>query len=448
MAQVPTNLIPTRVTELPSPESYSSQGLLIYVQNGVSYKVSGQELMAALGPVSSVDVSGGTTGLTFSGGPITATGVITMAGTLDVDNGGTGATTAPGARANLQAAVLGTNNDITSLTAMTGGISTPDFVQLDIAAAASIALAKVRWNADVGTVSFGIIDGTQEVEVGQQMYARVTNAEAAPITRGQAVYLYQATGNRASVKLAANTGDSTSAKTLGLVVETISAGGTGFVITQGVLDKVDTSAFAEGATLYLGATAGSLTSTKPQAPNHLVYIGVVERANAGNGQIYVRPQNGYELDEIHDVRITSVQNNDLLQYYSAGPYWRNIAPGSVSVGTATNLANGAAGSVPYQSGAGATSLLAIGASTYILTSSGSAPQWSAPSGLTVGTATDATNAANTAITDDTSTSATVYPSWVTANTGNLPQKVSSTKLKFNPSTGVLTATGGIGGGVF
>lgn len=56
------------------------------------------------------------------------------------------------------------------------------------------------------------------------------------------------------------------------------------------------------------------------------------------------------------------------------------------------------------------------------------------------TATTATNATNTAITNDTTTNATMYPTWVTANTGNLPQKVSSTKLSFNPSTGTLTST--------
>jgi hypothetical protein len=56
------------------------------------------------------------------------------------------------------------------------------------------------------------------------------------------------------------------------------------------------------------------------------------------------------------------------------------------------------------------------------------------------TATTATNATNIAITDDTSTNATVYPTWVTTTTGNLPAKTSSTKLKFNPSTGALTVS--------
>ena len=70
---------------------------------------------------------------------------------------------------------------------------------------------------------------------------------------------------------------------------------------------------------------------------------------------------------------------------------------------------------------------------------------SAGSATTAGTAT---NANNIAITDDTSTNADYYPVWVTNSTGNLPAKVTSTKLKFNPSSGVLTTTGGIGGGAF
>lgn len=70
---------------------------------------------------------------------------------------------------------------------------------------------------------------------------------------------------------------------------------------------------------------------------------------------------------------------------------------------------------------------------------------SAGSATTAGTATNATNVA---ITDDTSTAAEMYLSWVTSTTGNLPIKVSSTKLKFNPFTGVLTATGGVTGGAF
>ena len=58
------------------------------------------------GTVTSVQVAGGTTGLSYSGGPITGSGTITMAGTLAIANGGTGATVAT--YCNLTSNVTGT----------------------------------------------------------------------------------------------------------------------------------------------------------------------------------------------------------------------------------------------------------------------------------------------------------------------------------------------------
>jgi len=104
----------------------------------------------------------------------------------------------------------------------------------------------------------------------------------------------------------------------------------------------------------------------------------------------------------------------------------------------TGLTSYTAGDLPYYSSGSALSKLGIGTSGYVLQSNGSAPTWVAQSTLSVGTATNATN---TAITDNTSSSATWYPTIVSATTGNLPQTTSSTKLSFVPSTGILTATG-------
>jgi len=108
------------------------------------------------------------------------------------------------------------------------------------------------------------------------------------------------------------------------------------------------------------------------------------------------------------------------------------------------------GTIP--SGVLGNSSLYIGTTSIALNRSSSAQSLtgvnidgSAGSATTAGTATNATNVA---ITDDTTTAAEMYLSWVTTSTGNLPIKVSSTKLKFNPSTGVLTATGGVTGGTF
>jgi len=103
----------------------------------------------------------------------------------------------------------------------------------------------------------------------------------------------------------------------------------------------------------------------------------------------------------------------------------------------TGLTSYTAGDLPYYASGSALSKLAIGTSGYVLQSNGSAPVWVAQSTLSVGSATNATN---TAITDNTSSSATWYPTIVSATTGNLPQTTSSTKLSFVPSTGLLSST--------
>ena len=103
----------------------------------------------------------------------------------------------------------------------------------------------------------------------------------------------------------------------------------------------------------------------------------------------------------------------------------------------TGLTSYTAGDLPYYASGSTLSKLGIGTSGYVLQSNGSAPTWVAQSTLSVGTATNATN---TAITDNTSSSATWYPTIVSATTGNLPQTTSSTKLSFVPSTGTLTAS--------
>jgi hypothetical protein len=153
--------------------------------------------------------------------------------------------------------------------------------------------------------------------------AYVTNAEAVTITKGQVVYIFGASGDRASVKLAKNTSDTFSSKTLGIVRANIAAGQAGWITTQGQVSGINLSAYNPGDILWLDSVAGGFTKNKPQAPKHSVFVGVVERANAGNGLIYVKPQNGVELDELHNVRITNEANNDIIRYNSSLGYWEN-----------------------------------------------------------------------------------------------------------------------------
>lgn len=160
------------------------------------------------------------------------------------------------------------------------------------------------------------------------LLAYVTNAESITITKGQPVYAFGGQGDRLKVKLAYNTSDATSAQTVGLVLSaSIGANQKGFIILNGQLDGLSilpTSTWADGDPVYLGATAGSITKIKPHAPNHLVYLGFVTTANNGSaGRMYVRVQNGYEMDELHDVQISGLADNDIIQYDLATDLWQN-----------------------------------------------------------------------------------------------------------------------------
>ena len=148
--------------------------------------------------------------------------------------------------------------------------------------------------------------------------------------------------------------------------------------------------------------------------------------------------------------------------YISGSYTGITGVGTLTAGTwtastistaygGTGLTSYTAGDLPYFSTGTALSKLPIGANGYVLTSSGSAPQYVAQSTLSVGSATNATNATNVGTTA-VSTNAAFYPTFVSATSGNNPINVDA-DLTYNPSTntltaGTVTATTGIFGGTF
>lgn len=162
-------------------------------------------------------------------------------------------------------------------------------------------------------------------DTATMVMAKVHNNSGVQLTNGKVVFLATSgtSSDAPSVRLANNKADSTSANTFGFVSGTINNNDTGWVVLSGKIEKLNTSAFSNGDVIYLDSVSGQWTKTKPVAPYHMVYLGVVVKANAGNGSIFVKPQNGYELDEIHDVLITSKTNNDVLAYESSTKLWKN-----------------------------------------------------------------------------------------------------------------------------
>ena len=205
----------------------------------------------------------------------------------------------------------------------------------------TLKYSKSGVNYTIGTV------GSPASDTATVVKAYVTNAEAVTITKGQVVYIFGAQGDRASVKLAKNTSDTFSSKTLGIVRANIAAGAAGWITTQGQVSGINLSAYSAGDILWLDSVAGGVTKNKPQAPKHSVFVGVVERANAGNGLIYVKPQNGVELDELHNVKITSETNNQILAYTASSQVWENKSVATALGYTPLNVIDTSAMLSPY-----------------------------------------------------------------------------------------------------
>ena len=168
---------------------------------------------------------------------------------------------------------------------------------------------------------------------------RVRNNTGATLTKGTVIYISGATGNNPVVSKAIATGDATSAQTFGLCQANIANNATGYVVVMGDLIGLDTSAFTEGQQLYLsGTVAGTYTATKQYAPIHLVYIGIVTRAHPTLGQIEVNIQNGYEMDELHNVSAQSPSNNDGIFYNTSTSLWEKKSIATVLGYTPANAA--------------------------------------------------------------------------------------------------------------
>ena len=160
------------------------------------------------------------------------------------------------------------------------------------------------------------------------------------INKGQAAYVSSSDGTNMIVTKADYSMESTSSKTMGLIGETGALNHQGFIVTEGLLAGLDTTAAQLGDPVWLGDDGNLLygLANKPVAPNHIVFLGIVTRVNANNGEIFVKVQNGYEIDELHNVLISSPVSGQILKL-DTDNLWKNWTPNYISgSGTANYIA--------------------------------------------------------------------------------------------------------------
>ena len=172
--------------------------------------------------------------------------------------------------------------------------------------------------------------------VATEFVVNCRNQSGSNMYRGQVVYINSSTGNKPTIQLSIATGETTSARTFGVLKNDIANNADGDVVTIGSITNLDTRTSAthpftndtlnDGDTVYLSPiTQGFITNVKPSAPNHLVYIGKVIRTSPTNGYIEYQIMNGFELDELHNVKVNGITVGDLLTYsgYNGTNVWVN-----------------------------------------------------------------------------------------------------------------------------
>lgn len=238
--------------------------------------------------------------------------------------------------------------DVTNIT-VSGGSTSPVYVNLDYSAsgaatnitsvgltmpaAFTVANSPLTVSGTIAVTGAGTGaqyikgDGTlatfpTTINQALTLVREVYNSTGATLAKGTVVYINGGQGNLPTITKALAVGDTTSAQTFGVVQSDITNQSNGYVVVAGGLNSLDTQAYAAGTALYLSpTTAGAYTSTKPYAPDHIVYIGVVVRSHPTMGVIEVKIQNGYELDELHNVSAQNPDDGMIISYVASTQLW-------------------------------------------------------------------------------------------------------------------------------
>jgi len=283
---------------------------------------------------------------------------------------------------------------------------TSNYQDFSNGAATTLAAGRMWYNGTTGSWNLGMGNGNITQQVGEELYRYGKASAAITDSPLQLVYKTGVVGASGVITFApAVAGITRGDDILGCATEPIANNSFGRITTYGIVNNITTNGTAYGETwadnddIYYNPATGGLTKTLPSAPGLKLLVGtVINAGSGGSGSFIVKLGVATYLRDLSDVQLASSTGGQLLSYNQTGGYWKNT---SLTAGTGISITPTTGGNVTIAS--------------------------TVTSGVT--------------ITDDTTTNATRYITFSNLTTGNeTTLDVSSTKLQFNPSTGVLAST--------
>jgi hypothetical protein len=165
--------------------------------------------------------------------------------------------------------------------------------------------------------------------LSRNVVVTATNDNQSTLPVGTVVRITGATGDVARFNTASYDSEVNSSNTLGVLNHTAASGAPADITVIGVVTGINTDGMTAGDLLYLGAN-GTFTNVQPQAPLNIVTLGEVLRVQLNNGSMFVNVSNGWELNELHNVRIVNPLQGDVLVYEASSSLWKNQPSSSVT----------------------------------------------------------------------------------------------------------------------
>jgi hypothetical protein len=222
---------------------------------------------------------------------------------------------------------------------ISGSISNVDYIDFNTGSAVPTwKSGRVYWDNTDGCLAVYNAEQDITLQVGQENWTRVSNRTGTTITNGTAVRIIGAHGDVPEIERAQSIAVSGSVnllnQILGIATHDIEDNSIGYITTQGLVRGLNTNAFNDGDTLFVGTgSSGVLQNTAPRAPFEIIPIGVCVKASPGtSGIIYVAVQEPIDFSDLSSVLVSGS--------YHYGDLWTYVPSGSFGVWTHTNRLSG------------------------------------------------------------------------------------------------------------